>query len=281
MRALSLPRPGRRPSLRRRHRESRRARTPGVATVRGVFGYVGRPFTRLERGEWTETHGWMDLQRHRFPSPLGRRWLGSCDVPDLAVFPERYPGVETVTFHAGFASATGHFTVFALAALVRARLLRSAAPFAAPLGRLSQRLEPLISHRGGMFVTLEGIGHDGATLSLSWNLLAARNHGPQIPCGAAIALVRKLASGVSLPSGARPCVGLLSVEEYLEPLRELDVHEVPSWPVPAGCPSSGCKCACAILRARRNGRARRSTAHIGAMRGSGSGSECRRSRPWS
>jgi short subunit dehydrogenase-like uncharacterized protein len=204
------------------------ARAPGLATVRGIFGYLGKPFTRLENGAWVTTHGWLDLARHDFPAPLGRRLMGSCDVPDLEVFPQRYAGVRTVTFHAGFASAIGHLAVYAIAAAVRAGLLTSGAPFAAPLNRLARVLEPLISHRGGMFVTLEGTGVDGAPLTLTWSLIAARNHGPQIPCGAAIALVRKLAAGQGLPHGAQPCVGLLSVEEYLAPLRELDIHEVTS-----------------------------------------------------
>jgi hypothetical protein len=38
--------------------------------------------------------------------------------------------------------------------------------------------------------------------------------------------VRKLAAGDRLPVGAMPFVGLLSVEEYLEPLRALDIREV-------------------------------------------------------
>jgi hypothetical protein len=148
-------------------------------------------------------------------------------VPDLEVFPARYEGVGTVVFHAGFASALGHLVVYSLALLVRARFVPSATAFAVPLNRLSRMLEPIVSHRGGMFVTLEGIGSGGAPSTLTWSLLAAQNHGPQIPCGAAIALVKKLARGEVLPPGARPCVGLLSVEEYLEPLRELDIREVP------------------------------------------------------
>jgi hypothetical protein len=76
-----------------------------------------------------------------------------------------------------------------------------------------------------MFVTLEGEGTDGRSLNITWNLIAQRNHGPHIPCGAAIALARKIASGVSLPKGAMPCMGLLTVEEFLEPLRDLDLSE--------------------------------------------------------
>jgi hypothetical protein len=77
-----------------------------------------------------------------------------------------------------------------------------------------------------MFVSLEGKDTAGAPLALTWHLLAARNHGPSIPCGAAIALARKLARGERLPVGATPCVGMLSVEEYLESLAGLDVTEV-------------------------------------------------------
>jgi hypothetical protein len=91
---------------------------------------------------------------------------------------------------------------------------------------MSHLVEPIVSRRSGMFVTLEGLGRDSRPLTLTWCLLAAQNHGPQVPCGAAIALVRKLASGEPLPVGARPCVGLLSVDEYLAPLRELDIREV-------------------------------------------------------
>ncbi len=203
------------------------ARAPGLATVRGIFGYLGKPFTRLEHGQWVVTHGWMDLKRHRFPAPLGARWLGSCDVPDLELFPRRYPSVRTVTFHAGFASDVGHLVVWALAGAVRSGLLRSGEAFARPLNGWSRILEPIVSDKGGMFVTLEGVGHDGAALALTWNLIAAQNHGPQIPCAAATALTRKLAAGQRLPIGAMPCVGLLSVEEYLEPLRDLDVREAP------------------------------------------------------
>jgi hypothetical protein len=138
----------------------------------------------------------------------------------------RYPSVRTVTFHAGFASDVGHLVVWALAGLVRLGVLESAAACAAPLNRLARLMEPIVSDTGAMFVVLEGTGVDGAPLALTWSLVAARNHGPFIPCGAAIALVRKLASGQRLPSGARACVGLVSVDEYLAPLRDLDVREV-------------------------------------------------------
>ena len=202
------------------------ARAPGLATVRGVFSYGGKPFQEWRGGAWRTTYGWLDLRRHLFPPPLGSRWVSSCDIPDLTLFPKRYPTVRTVSFHAGFASGLGHLVVCGLAGLVRARLLPSLTPFAAPLSRISHWIEPLLSDQGGMFVHLDGEGQGSNRLFVSWNLLARQNHGPYIPCGAAIALARKLANGANLPKGAMPCVGLLTVKEFLAPLRNLDVREV-------------------------------------------------------
>lgn len=202
------------------------ARVPGLATVQGIFGYLGHPFPYWSKGKWATAHGWLGLRRHRFPPPLGARWLSRCDVPDLALFPSRYPEVTTVAFEAGFASDLGHLAVWTLARLVKAGVLASALPFAAPLNRLSRWIEPLVSHKGGMFVRLRGLGHDDKPLRITWNLIAQDNHGPQIPCGAAVALTHKLCSNARLQSGAMPCMGLLSVEEYLAALPALNLTEI-------------------------------------------------------
>jgi saccharopine dehydrogenase-like NADP-dependent oxidoreductase len=198
---------------------------PGLASVRSVFGYCGKPFECWENGHWTTGHGWLDLHRRPFPSPVGARWLGRCDVPDLDLFPQRYAPVRTVTFHAGFASSIGHLAVWGLAQLVRSHLLKDARPFARPLQRIGGLCERFLSRNGAMFVVLEGIRPDGEPARVTWTLVARRNHGPHVPCGAAIALARKVL-GTGLPTGAMPCMGLLSVEEYLEPLRGLDIEEV-------------------------------------------------------
>ena len=202
------------------------ARAPGLATVQGIFGYAGHPFQYWSNGEWATAHGWLGLRRHRFPPPLGARWLCRCDIPDLVLFPGRYPDVATVTFEAGFASDIGHLVVWTLARLVKARVLPSATPFAASLNRLSRWIEPLVSDKGGMFVRLIGLGHEGIPLRITWNFVAQHNHGPHVPCGAAVALTQKLCSNVRLPSGAMPCMGLLSVEEYLAALPGLKLTEI-------------------------------------------------------
>ena len=202
------------------------ARTPGLGTMRSIFSYCGKPFTRKVKGEWETTYGWLDLKRHCFPEPVGPRLLGSCNVPDLSLIPSRYPSVHTATFHAGFASDLGHLVVWSLSGLVRLGLLRSVVPFASILNRISLWMEPMVSDKGAMFVAMEGRDHDDLVLRKTWNLLASNNHGPNIPCGAALALANKLAQGTSLPKGAMPCVGLISVDEYLASLRHLDITEI-------------------------------------------------------
>ena len=103
---------------------------PGVATMRAVLGYCGKPFRTLENGAWIDVHGWLDTQEHDFQKTVGVRRISRCDVPDLDLLPQRYPGVKTVSFRAGFASSTAHQLVERLAMLVKARRLKSALPFA-------------------------------------------------------------------------------------------------------------------------------------------------------
>ena len=202
------------------------ARAPGLATVSGVFSYAGKPIRTLRAGSWITAYGWRGLERHEFPPPLGRRWFGTCEVPDLDLLPQRYPTVRTVSFQAGFASDAGHLLVWGLAGLVKRGLLASMTPLASSLNRVSRWLEPLMSDKGGMFVELGGIGRGGRAHRMIWNIIAEHNHGPFIPCGASIVLAAKLAEGVKLPAGAMPCMGLLTVAEYLRALQGLDVKEI-------------------------------------------------------
>ena len=70
-----------------------------------------------------------------------------CDVPDLDLLPQRYPGVKTVSFHAGFASDTGHRAVEKLARLVRDGKIESALPFARALYTVGRWIAPLLSEQ--------------------------------------------------------------------------------------------------------------------------------------
>jgi hypothetical protein len=202
------------------------ALVPGIATVRGIFGYVGKPVRMLRDGQSIEVRGWLDRHEHEFAHPVGVRIFGACDVPDLVVLPPRYPGVKTVSFHAGFASTTGHRLVELLAQQVASGRLKSAASFAGPFYFVARRAQALVNDSGGMYVKLAGLDDEGKPQALTWTLLAFENHGPHIPCAPAIALANKMAGGFAPPAGATPCLGLLTLDEILEPLKGLRIREL-------------------------------------------------------
>jgi Saccharopine dehydrogenase NADP binding domain len=191
------------------------AKPPGVATMEGVLGYAGKPIAQWRNGTWSTSYGWQDLTRRRYPQPIGGRWIATCDVPDLELFPQRYAPVRTVVFRAGVDMAASMLTTWAASWLVRSGVLSSLTPHVPWLRRTALAIEPLGSKCSAMHVTVRGFDLRLQPLSKTWWLLAANNHGPQIPCFPAIALARKLLRGEIDTRGAMPCMGLLSVAEIL------------------------------------------------------------------
>jgi hypothetical protein len=185
----------------------------GAATIAGVFSYAGRSFKWLHQGEWRDAWGWQEIERVRFAG-LGSRWAAACDIPDLVLFPERYTGVRTVQFRAALEVGIQHFALWIAAAMRRAGAPLPMALAARPLNRLASLLDPFGGEHGGMLVALKGEGIDGKPLRVEWQLMAKAEHGPEIPCMAAILLARRLADGVERRKGARACMGLLALADF-------------------------------------------------------------------
>ncbi len=199
------------------------ARIPGEATFAAVLGYCGKPFTQWRAGAWRTAHGWQGLRRHAFPGDHGTRWLGDCDVPDLAIFPVRYVSAQSVRFGAGVELGAAQFALWLLSWGVRSGIIRSAAPWAGALRYAAIRLQRFGTGRSAMFVALRGRGRDGAEHLRQWQLLARGDDGARIPCLAAVRLARKLAAGETETRGAMPCVGLLTLEEFMDEMKDMKV----------------------------------------------------------
>jgi saccharopine dehydrogenase-like NADP-dependent oxidoreductase len=200
------------------------AKPPGPAAMQGVLGYVGKPIAQWRDGAWRTAYGWQDLARRRYPEPVGARWLGNCDVPDLELFPRRYAPVRTVIFRAGVAMRMSMLSTWAASWLVRAGLMTSLLPHVPRLRRAALAIERFGSKCSGMHVTVHGLDKQSQPMSRTWWLLAGNNHGPQVPCFPAIALTRKLLRGEVRTRGALPCMGLLTVAEILAVGTGLDLH---------------------------------------------------------
>ncbi len=194
-------------------------RTPrGLATTRAILSYTGQPYRALIDGRWRNVHGWQSLRRVRIDG-LGTRWLARFEAPDLGVLPQRYPALQTCDTRAGLELRRMHFGLWLSSWFVRARLLHSMQPFAAALLKLSNHWVDAGSDAGGMQVVLRGQGIAGKPLALRWTMLLRNGDGPQFPCTAAIVLARKLARGELHGSGAKACLDLFTLDEYLDALR--------------------------------------------------------------
>ncbi len=193
---------------------------PGIATTRSILGSLGRPIADGPDGK--PVRGWQGIGRRLLPG-LGARWIGHCDAPDRDLFPQRYPGLKSADVYAALEVGAFHLGLWALSGLVRAGLVRNPEKLAAALVAMKRKLGFLGSDRGGMLVSMDGTGHDGAPKRIDWHLAAGNGHGPYIPATAAVLLAKRLLDGTLQKRGAMPCVGLFTLDEFLAEVADLDM----------------------------------------------------------
>jgi hypothetical protein len=200
----------------------------GKSTISAVLSYCGMPVPMLIDGKWETKHGWQDLRRHRYPD-FGMRLSGACDVPDLELLPAYIEGVDTVTFHAALESKLEQITLWSMGWLTRAGLVKSWHGLVPVFQSISSRLVRFGSDVGGMHIEVSGNSRDPRPfslkpLSLTWNLLARQNHGPEVPCSPALILARKLLADEISTRGALPCLGMFSLSDLATELSDFDVR---------------------------------------------------------
>ncbi len=198
----------------------------GKSTISAVLSYCGMPVPMLIDGKWQTQHGWQNLRRHRYPD-FGVRLSGACDVPDLELLPGYVAGVNTVTFHAALESKLEQITLWSMGWITRAHIVKKWDRFVPLFQTISDRLIGFGSEVGGMHIEVSGTAADGTPTSLTWNLVARQNHGPEIPCSPALILARKLLADEISTRGALPCLGMFSMSDLATELSDFDV----SWSV--------------------------------------------------
>ncbi|WP_288129240.1 saccharopine dehydrogenase NADP-binding domain-containing protein [Microbulbifer sp.] len=186
----------------------------GEATVRGILSYTGHPFTVLREGKWVEQYGWMDPRRLNFGKVIGKRWLANIDIPDLELFPDRYPGIKSVNFQAGIELPLIHFSMVFMAQLAKLGLVKSWESLTVPIFRFSELFKSFGTDVGGMRINLTGLDNMQRPKSVSWTLVAENGVGPYIPTISAIILAKKLIAGEFDTVGASACLGLFTLDEF-------------------------------------------------------------------
>ncbi|KRI00068.1 saccharopine dehydrogenase family protein [Curvibacter sp. PAE-UM] len=185
----------------------------GRATIEAVLSYCGAPIQVWTEGRWQARPGWGQPERIEF-SRLRPRLGALCDIPDLELFPVHYRVGRRVMFRAALEVGLTQ-RVFAMLARLRTwGVLPQPRRLGGLLNAMAPALDFLGTSLGGMVVRATGADAQGQAVARSWHITADHDHGPEIPCMAAILLARKLAAGAALPVGAHACLGLLKLAEF-------------------------------------------------------------------
>lgn len=185
----------------------------GVATLEAVLSYCGAPVQVWRKGQWQSEMGWAHPQCVEFQR-LKPRLGAVCDIPDLELFPAHYGVQGRVVFRAALEVGVSQWAFAVLAWLRQRGWLKNPSSLAGLLNAGAKLFDPLGSALGGMVVRVAGMNGDGALAKRAWHIAADHDHGPEIPCMAAILLARRLAAGEAMPHGARACVGLHALPEF-------------------------------------------------------------------
>jgi hypothetical protein len=182
----------------------------GLAVVRSILSYTGKPVRLFWDGRWQTAPGWGLLRRQAI-NDLGMRWLSLCETPDLDLIPARSGPTRSAVFKAGLELSILHIGLWLLGWLVRLRIVSSLTPLAGLLTRVADWFEPFGTDRGGMIVRAEGLDGEGARVRAEWSMLADRGSGPNIPTLPALAALKALSRG-ELAAGAAAMIGEVTYE---------------------------------------------------------------------
>lgn len=198
----------------------------GLATTKAVLSYAGVPFDTLIDGKNQQVYGWQNIRRHNFKE-VGYRFLGNCDIPDLTLFPSRYPTLKTQRFYAGLETSFLHLGLWGLSWLKRIKLIPALNKFAPFLLRMSYIFDRFGSDISAFYLKMSGIDENNDDKHITFALTARSGDGPFIPCMPAILLANQIAKDEINKIGAMPCMGLITLNDYLDALKPLDI----SWTV--------------------------------------------------
>lgn len=194
----------------------------GLATAKAIMGYVGKAIPTINSGRGAVIYGWQDLKVRKY-SGLGYRLLGNCDIPDLTLFPKRYPTLKTIRFYAGIEIPFIHLSLWGMSWLVRAGIIKHLEKWTPLMLKAAFLFDGLGSKNSAFHIKVTGLDELYNPATLTFELIAMDGDGIYIPCIPAILLTKKLAQNTLSFRGATPCVGLISKQEYLQALAPLAI----------------------------------------------------------
>lgn len=185
----------------------------GQATLAAVLSYCGEAIEVWEGGRWQMRPGWAQPTPVQFLR-LRPRLAAVCDIPDLELLPAHYRVTDRVSFRAALEVGLAQRIFAALAALRSWGLLKRPERLAWLMQQAGGVFDVLGTPLGGMVVRVAGADARAQERRSAWHIAADNDHGPEIPCMAAILLARRLAHGEHLPVGAHTSTSQLTLESF-------------------------------------------------------------------
>lgn len=194
----------------------------GLATVKAVLSYIGKPIKTGANQEGIR-YGWQDIYLQKYPD-INNRLMGNCEIPDIDLIPEYFP-VKKLHFSAGMESKFLHVLLWLTSWLVRFKLPINLPKHARFLLRASRWFDFLGTYDGGMHIHMMGTDKQGQLRDETWYIIAKNNDGPYIPSAPAVIMTKKILNGEIEKTGVFPCIGFITLEEYVSELQGLDIYE--------------------------------------------------------
>jgi len=202
----------------------------GVGTVAAILSYVGKPLETLMNGKFQKVYGWQSLHRQHYPA-IGKRYMSNCNIPDLDLFHSRYSTLKTQRFYAGLELSILHVGLWFLSWPSRWGWIKHPEKLAAALRQVSLWFYPFGSNKGGMHMKIEGLDQENKPLQTEWYLIADEGDGPYIPATPSVLIIKKLLNGSLKECGAMPCVGLFTLQEFMDEVSDLDIIQYTNEPL--------------------------------------------------
>jgi Saccharopine dehydrogenase NADP binding domain len=190
----------------------------GLATLKAVLSYCGKPYHILKDGMPTRVYGLGRPRHHDFPEPVNRRYVVDCDIPDHDLFPARYATLRQMDFGSCIDAPGLPQMLSLMSTCVRKGWIQDWNFLSTIIQPCMKAVRFLGSAHSGFFMRLEGRDPQGNPKKTVFEILARDGSGLEIPVTPVILLVKKMLRGEPLRAGAYPCMGLFSLAEFQQEL---------------------------------------------------------------
>jgi hypothetical protein len=195
----------------------------GSATLQAVLSYCGKPYQVLRDGAPETTYGLGRPRRHDFPTPVHRRVIVDCDIPDHALFPARYPDLRNMDFGSGIDVPGLAHVLSVMSRCVRRGWVTDWNFLRGSVQLFMAAAKPFGSAHSGFFMRCEGLDDAGRPKKTLLEIMARDGSGLEIPVTPVVLLVKRILAGEPLPAGAYPCMGLFSLAELQRELSSFPI----------------------------------------------------------